>query len=54
MQYRTTPLRGLFARMKGGFYDDWRFTTLRDVIERYNTFQRPDLDEQQKNDLRNT
>jgi hypothetical protein len=29
-------------------------TTLRDVIERYNTFQRPDLDEHQKNELRNT
>jgi hypothetical protein len=50
-QYRTTPLRGLFARMKGGFYHDGRFATLRDVIEHYNTFQRLGLDEQQKNDL---
>jgi hypothetical protein len=34
--YRTTPLRGLFARMKGGFYHDGRFATLKDVVEHYN------------------
>ena len=33
--YRTTPLRGLFARAKGGFYHDGRFATLRDVITHY-------------------
>src|SRR5688572_25335372 len=30
-KYRTTPLRGLFARTKGGFYHDGRFVTLNDV-----------------------
>ncbi len=33
--YRTTPLRGLFARMKGGFYHDGRFPTLEAVIDHY-------------------
>ena len=28
-RYRTTPLRGLFARAKGGFYHDGRFAELR-------------------------
>ena len=35
-RYRTTPLRGLFARTKGGFYHDGRFATLPDVIAHYN------------------
>src|SRR5438067_10787472 len=30
--YRTAPLRGLFAHMKGGFYHDGRFATLLDVV----------------------
>jgi hypothetical protein len=34
--YRTTPLRGLFTRMKGGFYHDGRFATLADVVNHYN------------------
>jgi cytochrome c peroxidase len=34
-RYRTTPLRGLFTRTKGGFYHDGRFPTLRDVVEHY-------------------
>jgi hypothetical protein len=34
-RYRTTPLRGLFTRAKGGFYHDGRFPTLRDVVEHY-------------------
>jgi hypothetical protein len=34
--YRTTPLRGLFAHTKGGFYHDGRFATLPDVIAHYN------------------
>ncbi|MEO5731574.1 MAG: hypothetical protein ABI134_18880, partial [Byssovorax sp.] len=36
--YRTTPLRGLFTRAKGGFYHDGRFPTLLDVVEHYNAF----------------
>jgi hypothetical protein len=32
-RYRTTPLRGLYARQKGGFYHDGRFVTMRDVVD---------------------
>jgi hypothetical protein len=34
-KYRTTPLGGLFARTKGGFYHDGRFATLGDVVNHY-------------------
>ena len=34
-RYRTTPLRGLFTRQKGGFYHDGRFATLADVVAHY-------------------
>ncbi len=34
-RYRTTPLRGLFTRMKGGFYHDGRFATLEEVVAHY-------------------
>jgi cytochrome c peroxidase len=34
-RYRTTPLKGLFARMKGGFYHDGRFPSLNDVVLHY-------------------
>lgn len=33
--YRTTPLRGLFARAKGGYYHDGRFADLDAVVEHY-------------------
>jgi hypothetical protein len=36
-RYRTSPLRGLFAHAKGGFYHDGRFATLPDVVAHYNT-----------------
>lgn len=49
--YRTTPLRGLWARSKGGFYHDGRFATLRDVVEHYDSFRNLNLTEQEKNDL---
>ena len=35
-RYRTSPLRGLFAHAKGGFYHDGRFATLADVVAHYN------------------
>ena len=35
-KYRTTPLGGLFARAKGGFYHDGRFATYSDVVQHYN------------------
>ena len=50
-RYRTAPLRGLWTHQKGGFYHDGRFSTLRDVIEHYNSFFGTGLTEQQKLDL---
>lgn len=35
LRYRTSPLRGLFAHAKGGFYHDGRFATLADVVAHY-------------------
>jgi hypothetical protein len=35
-RYRTSPLRGLFAHARGGYYHDGRFATLADVIAHYN------------------
>ena len=35
-KYRTTPLRGVYARAKGGFYHDGRYATLKDVVNHYN------------------
>ena len=49
--YRTTPLRGLFAHMKRGFYHDGRFATLLDVVNHYNSFKKLRLTEPEKNDL---
>ena len=49
--YRTTPLRGLFARSKGGFYHDGRFATLFDVIEHYDSHFGLQLSSTDKNDL---
>jgi hypothetical protein len=34
-RYRTTPLRGLFVRAKGGFYHDGRFADYRAVLRHY-------------------
>jgi len=50
-RYRTSPLKGLWTHQKGGFYHDGRFSTLRDVIEHYNSFLGTNLTEQQKLDL---
>jgi hypothetical protein len=33
--YRTTPLKGLFVRAKGGFYHDGRFEDLQSVVRHY-------------------
>jgi len=35
-KYRTTPLRGLVAHGKGGYYHDGRYATLVDVVQHYN------------------
>jgi cytochrome c peroxidase len=50
-RYRTMPLRGLFARAKGGFYHDGRFATLPDVVDHHDTVQMLGLTAAQKSDL---
>jgi cytochrome c5 len=50
-RYRTTPLRGLFARSKGGYYHDGRFPTLQAVVAHYNTFLKLNLSTDQQRDL---
>lgn len=49
--YRTTPLRGLFVKMKGGFYHDGRFPDLMAVVNHYDGFMELQLTGQEKNDL---
>jgi cytochrome c peroxidase len=49
--YRTTPLRGLFARAKGGFYHDGRFATLGAVVDHYDSALTLSLSATQKSDL---
>ena len=50
-RYRTTPLAGLFARAKGGFYHDGRFADYRAVIEHYDRHFALGLEEAGKRDL---
>ncbi len=50
-RYRTTPLAGLFARAKGGFYHDGRFRTLRDVVDHYDRVFGLGLSEADKQEL---
>jgi len=50
-RYRTTPLRGLFAHAKGGFYHDGRFADYAAVIDHYDGFLRLGLDGREKSDL---
>ncbi|UCG69101.1 MAG: hypothetical protein JSV09_15165 [Thermoplasmata archaeon] len=50
-RYRTTPLKGLWTHMKGGFYHDGRFSSLQEVIEHYDFFLGLNLTEQEKSDL---
>lgn len=50
-RYRTTPLRGLFTRAKGGFYHDGRFATMRAVVDHYNAALALGLTEAQSTDL---
>lgn len=49
--YRTTPLRGLWAHQKGGFFHDGRFATLLDVVNHYDNFFKLNLNGRQKSDL---
>jgi len=50
-KYRTTPLRGLFAHAKGGYYHDGRFATLADVVAHYDTALTLGLTAAQRADL---
>ena len=50
-EYRTTPLKGLWAHQKGGFYHDGRFATLNDVVDHYNDFFKLGLTPGEKRDL---
>ncbi|HMJ51169.1 MAG TPA: hypothetical protein VK540_03815 [Polyangiaceae bacterium] len=50
-RYRTTPLRGLFSHVKGGFYHDGRFPTLGAVVDHYDTVGSLGLTAMQKGDL---
>jgi hypothetical protein len=49
--YRTTPLRGLFARAKGGFYHDGRFADLPAVVAHYDKVLALALTDAEKGDL---
>jgi hypothetical protein len=49
--YVTQGLKGLWAHMKGGFYHDGRFATLKDVVNHYNDCKKLSLTEGEKNDL---
>ena len=49
--YRTTPLKGLFAHAKGGFWHDGRFPTLDAVVDHYNGCFGLGLTTQQRADL---
>lgn len=49
--YRTSPLKGLWAHAKGGFFHDGRFATLNDVVQHYNSFFGLSLNDQQVHDL---
>jgi hypothetical protein len=50
-RYRTTPLKGLFARSKLGFYHDGRFATLRALIDHYDAHLKLGLTDAEKTDL---
>jgi len=50
-RYRTTPLKGLWAHTKGGFYHDGRFPTLLAVVQHYNDKFSLHLSATEMNDL---
>ena len=49
--YRTSPLKGLWAHMKGGFFHDGRFATLMDVMNHYDGFFHLGLSDGEKRDV---
>lgn len=50
-RYRTSPLKGLWARQKGGFFHDGRFATLDNVVNHYDATFALGLTAQEKGDL---
>jgi hypothetical protein len=46
--YRTTPLKGLFVRVKDGFYHDGRFEDLNQVIAHYSRVLKLSLSDGEK------
>jgi hypothetical protein len=50
-RYRTSPLKGLWTHLKGGFYHDGRFATLRAVVDHYDRLFALGLSDQQKREL---
>ena len=50
-RYRTTPLAGLFTRMKGGFYHDGRFADLDAVVNHYESVLGFALTDRERRDL---
>ncbi len=50
-RYRTTPLRGLWAHARRGFYHDGRFATLADVVDHYDRTFGLGLTADEKSDL---
>lgn len=50
-RYRTTPLKGLFARSQGGFWHDGRFPTLDTVVEHYDGCFGLELGARERSDL---
>jgi CxxC motif-containing protein (DUF1111 family) len=50
-EYRTAPLKGLWTHLKGGFYHDGRFATLRDVVDHYDVLMDLHLSAEEKQDL---
>jgi len=50
-RYRTTPLKGLFAHAKGGFWHDGRFQDLSAVVDHYNSCFDLGLDAREQGDL---
>jgi cytochrome c peroxidase len=49
--YRTTPLKGLFTRAKGGFYHDGRFADLGAVVDHYRRVLKVELSAAESADL---
>lgn len=49
--YRTSPLKGVWAHQKGGFYHDGRFPDLVQVVLHYNTLMNLQMNIQEVGDL---